>query len=78
MFPKLRSQWPLIAVALIGCGEWSPPPDVGKTAEAVKESAKRGAQFVEGAAETAADPDKRREAWEKTKQDVKNPPRQFK
>jgi hypothetical protein len=59
MFQKLRSLWPLTAVALIGCDKLSPPSDIGKTAETVKESANRGAQFAEHAAETAADPDKR-------------------
>jgi hypothetical protein len=77
MFPCFRWLWPPIAVALVGCSKLS-PPDVGKTTETVKQSASRGAQFVERAAETAAYPDKRRQAWEKAKQDVKNAPRQFK
>jgi hypothetical protein len=78
MFPSFRCLWPLSAIALVGCSKLSPPPDVDKTAETVKGSASRGSQFAERAAETAADPDKRRQAWEKAKQDVQNPPRQFK
>lgn len=56
----------------------TPPPSFEKDVQAVKESAMQGVENTEKLVETAKDPEKREKAVEKLKEDLKNPPRQFK
>jgi hypothetical protein len=72
LLPRLVCRRWLLALVPLAVSACQPPPDFDHTVEVIKDSTERGV------AEVAQDPEKRKQAAEQLRKDLKNPPRQFK
>jgi hypothetical protein len=78
LLPRLVCRRWLLALVPLAVSACQPPPDFDHTVEVIKDSTERGVENAKQAAEVAQDPEKRKQAAEQLRKDLKNPPRQFK